>query len=628
MISFNKTAASRLPPLPYKGLNSYTPEDAPLFVGREREVVECANLLGQFSTRILILHGATGCGKSSFLQAGLIPVLQDDFIGFQFLRTERGGRAEVLLIRSTDRPLFKLAETLCNMIEQDASAGNPRVLGLSDALPEYAVREELLERLGTDPVLMVQTLRQIAQRLPRTLVVIIDQAEEVLTLSPDAAGDADREHYFRFLQLFSHMRCDLRLILTLRTDFYGRFEDRLQRETRWLYMRDPLEGEETFAGGPGPCGERQIESYLLDMLSHDQLVRVIELPTSKQPVGRYGAPYDHYGFSYEDELPNKIVLDIKHSIQAGRLTGGILPVLQIICYRLYVRTRRAAAGATWKIRYEDYQKLGDVEEQFSAYLWDVLKRACSKYASEVAGAPSSEQEITEEVERWAKTLYRLILSHPDNTVTKQLCYIDELKDIAEQNGCKSDVDWIVDYLSGAEARVLWRTEVVDPETTQVLFCYSLGHDSVAMALQRWQQQQVTVQPEARSVTHVKLELLEEIIREAQKLSRISARGSWLDAAMSVSQHYATKYRVTLDKVYGLAERIYQNSSYRLDDEELQVLAAQPETYFPHVIEKGKNGRPIVRPANLDAAASKIEEEGRESGMVAKTMKARSMQVKG
>jgi hypothetical protein len=78
------------PSEPYKGLAYYGAEDVLLYAGREVEVNDCVHLLADLETGMLLLHGKTGCGKSSFLRAGLIPELERRGFGFQFLRTAGG----------------------------------------------------------------------------------------------------------------------------------------------------------------------------------------------------------------------------------------------------------------------------------------------------------------------------------------------------------------------------------------------------------------------------------------------------------------------------------------------------------------------------------------------------------
>lgn len=65
------------PDEPYKGLQYYSAADRRLFSGREHDIDVCVLRLTSPETRILLLHGYTGCGKSSFLRAGLIPAIED-----------------------------------------------------------------------------------------------------------------------------------------------------------------------------------------------------------------------------------------------------------------------------------------------------------------------------------------------------------------------------------------------------------------------------------------------------------------------------------------------------------------------------------------------------------------------
>ena len=59
---------------PYRALASYGPEDADLFVGRERLVAELAARV--LDRRLVAVVGASGSGKSSLVRAGLIPLVR------------------------------------------------------------------------------------------------------------------------------------------------------------------------------------------------------------------------------------------------------------------------------------------------------------------------------------------------------------------------------------------------------------------------------------------------------------------------------------------------------------------------------------------------------------------------
>jgi WD40 repeat protein len=69
---------SDLPPdfCPYKGLQPYTEEDRGFFFGRERDSDVIASNL--YASSLTVLYGASGVGKSSVLQAGVVPNLKED----------------------------------------------------------------------------------------------------------------------------------------------------------------------------------------------------------------------------------------------------------------------------------------------------------------------------------------------------------------------------------------------------------------------------------------------------------------------------------------------------------------------------------------------------------------------
>ena len=75
-----------LPTLPYVALGSYGRRQRALFAGRRADCDRFAMLLDEPATRILILQGASGVGKTSFLRAEVIPFLEEECIGFRFVR--------------------------------------------------------------------------------------------------------------------------------------------------------------------------------------------------------------------------------------------------------------------------------------------------------------------------------------------------------------------------------------------------------------------------------------------------------------------------------------------------------------------------------------------------------------
>jgi len=72
---------------PFKFLDSYTREDREIFFGRDREIEELYHRV--FESRIMLVYGVSGTGKSSLIQCGLANKFQEtDWLP---LMVRRGG---------------------------------------------------------------------------------------------------------------------------------------------------------------------------------------------------------------------------------------------------------------------------------------------------------------------------------------------------------------------------------------------------------------------------------------------------------------------------------------------------------------------------------------------------------
>lgn len=95
-----------LPARPYPGLRPFGKDEWPIFFGRERmtdEVIQ--RLLGQ---QFLVVHGDSGCGKSSLIRAGVLPRLEQE--------AARGGaRWKTCAATPGDEPLKNLARALVDL---------------------------------------------------------------------------------------------------------------------------------------------------------------------------------------------------------------------------------------------------------------------------------------------------------------------------------------------------------------------------------------------------------------------------------------------------------------------------------------------------------------------------------
>jgi sugar lactone lactonase YvrE len=205
-----RIAAVRAAVCPYRGLRPFREEDEPFFFGRDTfsQTLTAAVLREPF----VAVVGASGSGKSSVVRAGLIPRLRRGAAGLVW---------DALTFVPTDRPLHSLAGALLPMLEPDLSE--------VDRLAEVG---KLAAHLADSTVALRDVAERVLQKQPGTdrLLLFVDQWEELYTL---CANDAVLRAFVDHL-LQAAMTDRVRVVLTLRGDFYGRalsdrtLSDRLQ----------------------------------------------------------------------------------------------------------------------------------------------------------------------------------------------------------------------------------------------------------------------------------------------------------------------------------------------------------------------------------------------------------------
>ena len=171
---------------PYKGLQAFTKQDANFFYGREDLIHDLLSRLK--TTSFLAVIGASGSGKSSLVQAGVLPHLETK--GLLNESAEQLQICQTWVMRPGHNPLAALVNTL--------ATNNPDFF-------------EGVITSGVDS--FVFWLQQQSQPMS---VLVIDQFEELFTLA------ASRELQ-KFLQLIL-ATCDrahdcFKVIITLRDDF-------------------------------------------------------------------------------------------------------------------------------------------------------------------------------------------------------------------------------------------------------------------------------------------------------------------------------------------------------------------------------------------------------------------------
>ena len=199
---------------PFRGLNAFEREHAPVFFGRTRAITGILQALREqaaLDRAFVMVLGMSGGGKSSVVSAGVLPMLTEAGV------IEGVGTWRWESMRPSD-------------FRGNPADGLAAALTQDHALPGLAQngssRAELAEVFRSSPTaaaaLIKQALSQTSEQQstrPERLILVVDQMEELFTL--DAIDAAGRESFVDVIDALARSG-SVWVIATLRSDFYPR----------------------------------------------------------------------------------------------------------------------------------------------------------------------------------------------------------------------------------------------------------------------------------------------------------------------------------------------------------------------------------------------------------------------
>ena len=249
--------------------------------GRDRETRQLLDLL--IAERIVLLYSPSGAGKTSLIQAALIPALHaEEFRVQPLVRVSRG-------------------------VADDVSPGNPYVLSAllsleQDVPPEKAIPRKQLAAMQFGEYL---DEREKWSANNEATFIIFDQFEEILTFDP-----LNRE---------------------AKADFFNQVGTALRDLRRWALFA--MREDHVAALDPylRPIPTRLNSTFRLDLLNAESARPAVQQPAREQ------------GVDFTEEATTKLVDDLRQVYVRGptgvleqRLGPFVEPVqLQVVCYRLW-----------------------------------------------------------------------------------------------------------------------------------------------------------------------------------------------------------------------------------------------------------------------------------------------------
>jgi len=280
LAEYRRDMAPNLPDslCPYQGLDAFGESDQGKFFGRGRQVETLIESLKE--SRLLILYGSSGSGKSSLVFAGLLPELK------------KGA-----LPGSNDWGYFSMvpgAEPLKTLTAAARPSDQQNGTWIEQQIKPLTEKPDHLQTLLPD------LLQNIGKPRDAACVFIIDQFEEIFTLCTEETRNGFVNNLVSLID-----RPDARhtVIVTMRSDYVGRIAE--------------LEKLEKLIKQPA----KRSNMVLVSTLGADDLRDAIEEPASK------------VGLKFDEGIVDKLIKGI-----IGEEAG--LPLLQFTLLKLWDKRER------------------------------------------------------------------------------------------------------------------------------------------------------------------------------------------------------------------------------------------------------------------------------------------------
>jgi len=266
---------------PYKGLEFYRESDKDIFFGRDDESSYLSQLV--VNTRLTVVYGKSGIGKTSLLNAGLFPKLRDDGDLPIWIRLNYAIDTPSLLDQ-VKKIIWNELENRSIEIRSQVGDKQAKSLSKDETLWEYFRRVNHFEQSGDKekmviPVLVFDQFEDFFnignQKIEKNKDDLIHELywlveDQIPTLLKDRIQDSDEDVAGIKELLFSHARLNVHVMISLSEDYLAQLIDlksRIPSINRTLFRVIHLNGVQArkIINMPGGIQDKDITDQILKM---------------------------------------------------------------------------------------------------------------------------------------------------------------------------------------------------------------------------------------------------------------------------------------------------------------------------------------------------------------------------
>jgi hypothetical protein len=431
---------------PYVGLMPFTEKDADYFFGRAADIeIVATNLRAACLT---IFYGASGVGKSSLLNAGVLPYLQKISTA-SILPGEPPEFILVVLREWANNPIDSLRLRIKNEVEKAVGQGRISHLTLAEV--------EKTARANEHNSNMSELLKNWTDLIKTDLLIIFDQFEDFF-LHPEFAtgvGSFGEE----FPKALNNRDLPVNFMLSMRDDalakldfFKGKIQDPMKNTLRLLHLdrdataeaiRKPLDKYNEIMGT-----SFTIKDELVEKLLDDVQVDKVKFDTQGQAA-----------VSQLDMVPSD-------SPAANKYYRVETPYLQLVMERLWKDETTQSEKCLTLNTLE--QKLGGVQNIVEMHLDDVMKQF-----------NDADKELASEFMHFTVTRSGAKIPADANDLA-------EWAELPDREQGKKDIKRILSQLSAGERRIF---KIVPNRRDSQSPFYEVAHDALGPAILSWRKRE-------------------------------------------------------------------------------------------------------------------------------------------